>query len=205
MLKSVSRSVLSLCGLFLVGCATTQGPTSSGDCQRVAEENRQLRATLTQAQRALEKDQATFQEMDSALKTSARQFALLREDLAFYRNIIAPPDGKSGLRIQSLGIQPAGASNVYSYKLMLVQSITHTTGIRGTATLQVAGLYNGRDEVVRFPAGNEPPKLVSLKYFQEIGGKFTLPRDFKPRSVRVTVARLDGTRTVERTFDWPAM
>jgi hypothetical protein len=202
--KSVSRTLLSLCGLFLVGCATTQGPTSSGGCQRVAEENRQLRETLTRAQRALEKDQATFQEMDSVLKTSARQIALLREDLALYRNIIAPPDGKSGLRIQSLDIQPTAASNAYSYKLMLAQSITHTTSIRGTATFQIIGLHNGQDAIVRFPAGNERPSQVSLKYFQEIGGKFALPRDFKPRSVRVTVVSSDGTRTVERTFDWPA-
>ncbi|HJX10932.1 MAG TPA: DUF6776 family protein [Candidatus Binatia bacterium] len=204
MLKLVFSSTPALCLFVLAGCATTQGPAASGDCQRVAEDNRQLRATLAQAQRALEKDQATFREMDGALKTSAGQIVLLREDLALYRNIIAPPDGKTGLRIQRFDIQPAGASNVHNYKLTLVQSITHTTSIRGTATFQVVGLYNGRDGLVRFPAGNEPPKQVSLKYFQEIGGKFTLPHDFKPRSVRVTVVSSDGTRTVERDFEWPA-
>ena len=205
MLKSVSRSLLILCGFILVGCATTQGPASSGACQPITEENRQLRDALTRAQRALEKDQATFQEMDNALKTSARQIALLRDDLVLYRNIIAPPDWKSGLRIQRLEIHPAGKSDLYSYKLALIQSMKHESSIRGTAAFQIVGLQDGRDAVVRFPAGNERPGQVNLKYFQEIGGKFELPRGFKPRSARISVVTSDGAKPVERTFDWPAM
>ena len=46
---------------------------------------------------------------------------------------------------------------------------------------------------------------VNLKYFQEIGGKFELPRGFKPRSARISVVTSDGAKPVERTFDWPAM
>jgi len=203
MLKSVFRSLLILCGFILVGCATTQDPASSGDCRRVVEENHQLRDTLTRAQRALETSQAAYQEMDNALKTSARQIVLLREELMLYRNIVAPPDGKSGLRIQQLNIQPTGISNIYRYRLTLVQSMKHATTIQGRVSFQVVGLQNGRDVIVRFPAENEQPRRIRLKYFQEISGTYTLPRGFKPRTIRVSVMTSGRPEIVARTFTWP--
>lgn len=203
--ESFSLPMLALCTLFLAGCATTQGPASSCDCQRITEENRQLRDALARARQALVTSQAAHQEMDNVLKTTGRQIALLREELMLYRNIIVPPDGKSGLRIHGLEIQPAGMNDLYSYKLTLIQSMKHDTPIQGIVTFQIAGAQNGRDAVVRFPAGKERSNQVRLKYLQEIGGKFALPRGFKPRSVRVSVMTSDGAKKVERTFDWPAI
>lgn len=204
MLMIILRVVLASSPFILVGCASSsQGQFISSDCQQIAEDNRQLREALTKAIRTVETDQAAFQDLDKSLKTSAQEIVKLREELLLYRNILVPPDGKSGLRVQNLEIQPVGANGLYSYKLLLVQSMKHETTIHGTVTFRIVGLKDGQESTLAFPSENKRSIQVKLKYFQEIEGKFELPRGFQPHTVKVHVVGQGGTRISERVFEWP--
>ncbi len=195
---------LTLCLAVLAGCATTEGQSPASDCRRLAEENRQLRESLTGATRTLQASQAGFKELDASLKSSAKMIASLRQELELYRTIIAPRDGKSGLRIYGMEIVPASTATVYSYKLTLIQSMRHDAPFRGTVAFRIVGQQDGRKVTLQVPSGNERLKQVSVKYFQEIGGRLELPRGFRPHSVVISVAALNGTPVLERTFEWPA-
>lgn len=170
---------------------------------RLKDENQQLREALARAERAIQMDQAAYQDLDKSLQTSAQEIVKLREELNFYRNIISPADKKGGLRIQSLDIQAAGPSNYYRYKLVLIQALKHERSIFGTVNLEISGLQGGQNSVVKIPAANERPIQVNLKYFQDIEGKFELPRGFRARSIRVNVITVGGAQTVEAVYDWP--
>jgi len=148
-------------------------------------------------------DQTAYQDLDRSLKVSAQEIVKLREELNFYRNIISPPDQKSGLRIQNLYIEPAAGVNRFSYKLVLIQALKHERSISGIARFEISGVQGGQDTVLRVPAANERPIGVNFKYFQDIEGRFELPRNFKPLKVKVSVTTSGGTQEVEAVYAWP--
>jgi hypothetical protein len=173
------------------------------DNRRFKDENLQLREALARAERTIQMDQAAYQDLDKTLQVSAQEIVKLREELNFYRNIISPTDKKAGLRVQSLDIQQTGQTNTYRYKLVLIQALKHDRSVFGAVTLDISGTQGGQATTVKVPAGNERPIQVNLKYFQEIEGKFDLPKGFRPRSVKVNVITSGGAQTAEAVYDWP--
>jgi hypothetical protein len=171
--------------------------------RRLDSENQELREALARAQRSVQMSETAHQELDKALKASAQEIVKLREELNFYRNIISPADKKGGLRIQSLFIEPAGSANRYRYKLVLIQALKHDHSVAGQAVIDIHGMQAGQETVIRLPTASEKPIGVYLKYFQDIEGRFELPRNFRPSRIRVGVTYAGGTQTVEQHFNWP--
>lgn len=167
-----------------------------------ATETDELRASLARAQRSVQMNETAFQELDRSLKASAQEIVKLREELNFYRNIISPTDKKSGLRIQNLYIEPSGVSQ-YRYKLVLIQALKHEQTIYGSASFEISGVQAGQDSVVAVPGAAGRPIKVNLKYFQDIEGQFTLPKDFKPQRIKVNVMPSSGAQVVEESYPWP--
>src|SRR3990170_467363 len=150
----------------------------------------------TSPERALQMDQTAYQELDHALKNSAQEIVKLREELNFYRNIISPEDKRAGLRIQNLIIEPAGGVNQFRYKLVLIQALKHERSIYGSASFEISGTQAGQDTVLKFPTPAQRPVSVNFKYFQDIEGRFELPRNFKPRQIKVVVLTSGGGPSV---------
>lgn len=172
------------------------------EIRRWTTETAELREQLARAQRSVQMSETAFQELDRALKASAQEIVKLREELNFYRNIISPVDKKSGLRIQNLLVEPAGPANQYRYKLVLIQALKHEQTINGSARFEITGVQDGQDKVISIPGSGDRPVKVSFKYFQDIEGEFELPKNFKPRRVKVNVTPTRGTQ-VEESFAWP--
>ncbi|MFQ6024296.1 MAG: DUF6776 family protein [Acidiferrobacterales bacterium] len=167
--------------------------------------NRSLREALARAERTLQMDQAAYQELDNSLKASGREITKLREELNFYRNIISPPNKKSGLHIQSMKLESASdENNTYKYKMVLIQALKHDKKIRGKARFEVSGLQGSENTVLRFPQPTDKPIQFSFKYFQDIEGQITLPDGFKPQWIKVNVtSRGRNAQAVEKVYPWP--
>jgi hypothetical protein len=170
---------------------------------KLKDEIKDLRDSLARAERALQMDQAAYQDLDSALKNSAQEIVKLREELNFYRNIISPVDKKAGLRIQNLHIESAGGSGKFRYKLVLIQALKHERTIYGTARLEIMGSQGGQETVLRVPGPTDKPLNVNFKYFQDIEGRIELPRNFRAHQVKVNVATSGGAEAVEAIYNWP--
>lgn len=192
---------LSTAGFERSSAAQTQERLQAEVRRRTAE-TEELRESLARAERSVQMNETAFQELDRALKASAQEIVKLREELNFYRNIISPVDKKSGLRIQNLLVEPTGAANRYRYKLVLIQALKHEQTINGSARFEITGVQNGEDAVISIPASGDRPIKVSFKYFQDIAGEFELPKDFKPRRIKVNVTPSRGVQA-EESFAWP--
>jgi len=194
-------------GLNMAGFASSSAARQQEQLQneltKFKADNQELREALARAQRSLQMDQTAYQELDRSLKTSAQEIVKLREELNFYRNIISPPDKKSGLRIQSLSIEAASKANQYQYKLVLVQALKHDRSVYGNAWFEISGLQAGQDTVLKYPGANERKINVTFKYFQDIQGHFDLPKNFEPRQIKVGVTAAGGRQTVQETYAWP--
>jgi hypothetical protein len=193
---------LSMAG-FERALATRLQQRLEDDNSRVRDENQQLREALARAERTIQMDQAAYQDLDKTLQVSAQEIVKLREELNFYRNIISPADKKAGLRVQSLDIQQVGTGTVYRYKLVLIQALKHDRSVFGTVGLEINGTQAGQGVTFKVPNASERPIQVNLKYFQDIEGKFELPKGFRPRNIRVNVITAGGGQTAEAVYDWP--
>lgn len=193
-------------GLSMAGFARDSADQEQSRLQQALDrrdaENRELRESLARAQRSVQMNETAFQELDRALKGSAQEIVKLREELNFYRNIISPADKRSGLRIQNLYIEPAGASQ-YRYKLVLIQALKHEQVIRGSANFEISGTEAGENKVLSFPREKERPIAVNFKYFQDIEGRIDLPKNFKPHRIKVNVTPAGSANSVEESFAWP--
>lgn len=168
------------------------------------KENQELRDAVARAERSLQMDQAAYKDLDQSLKGSDTEIVKLREELNFYRNIISPANKKSGLRIQSLNIEPVSGKTKYKYKLVLIQALKHDRTIRGRARLEVSGLQAGKDAMLRFPTVRQKALTVNFRYFQDVEGKIDLPDNFLPKNVKVKVTTSGGqAQTVEQSYAWP--
>jgi hypothetical protein len=172
------------------------------DLERQAAENQELRDSLARSERSLQMNETAFQELERSLKASSQEIVKLREELNFYRNIITPADKKSGLRIQNLYIEPTGA-NQYRYKLVLIQALKHERTINGLASLEISGMQGADEAVLTFPGPGDQPLRVNFKYFQDLEGRFELPKNFKPSRVRVNVKPAGSSQSVEESYAWP--
>ncbi len=193
---------LSMAG-FDRSSASRQQQKLETEIHQLRNDNQELREGLARAQRNLQMDQTAYQELERSLKASAQEIVKLREELNFYRNIISPADKKSGLRIQSLNIEPVGKSNEYRYKLVLIQALKHERTVYGQARFEISGTRAGETAVLHVPSTKERPINVNFKYFQDIEGKFALPKDFRPQQIKVNVMTRGGARTAEETYPWP--
>lgn len=173
------------------------------------EESRQHAAELGDRvvvlERASEIDKQAYHEVDDSLRGLQSEILELKEEVAFYRSIVAPRESSRGLRIQRFNIEPGKLPRVYRYKLVLTQVIKNSGMSQGNVQIEIEGLRNG--EHATLPLKDvAAEKLDNLnfrfKYFQNFEGDLLIPEDFTPRRVLIKV--VSSRVTLEKTFDWPA-
>jgi hypothetical protein len=166
-------------------------------------ENQRLRDELTYVRRGQEIDGQACAQVRASLAELQAELLDLREQLAFYRGIVAPDAAKAGLRVYSLRIKPEADVGALRYELVLIQSMRHEKPASGRYALAVEGLSNGRpaSHALRAPDGAERAGY-SFRYFQEITASFTLPAGFVPRRVRVRLWPEGMDEPLEEAFDW---
>ena len=209
----VTSGVIYNHGLSMAGFESLTALRRQQDMQEVVaqlkQDNQVLRDSLARAERSLQMDQTAYQDLDRTLKVSSQAIVRLREELNFYRNIISPPNKKSGLHIQSLKLESAAvdgttATSKYYYKMILIQALNHDRKIRGKARFEISGMQAGENTTLRFPQGADKPISFSFKYFQDIEGQIELPQNFEPRTIKVNVtSRGRDAQSIEQIYPWP--
>lgn len=154
--------------------------------------------------RSSEIDETARAQVKGSITELQDEILELREELAFYRSIVAPDDG-GGLRIQSLKLTRGAEDRHWHYRLVLIQSIKQEQRANGAVALTVHGVRGGAaaalplSEVAATPAA---PLGYSFKYFQDFEGDLLLPTGFAPARIEVEVQPRGGGEVVRRSFDW---
>lgn len=209
----VTSGVIYNHGLSMAGFESLTALRQQQGLQEVVaqlkQDNQALRDSLARAERSLQMDQTAYQDLDRSLKASSQAIVRLREELNFYRNIISPPNKKSGLRIQSLKLEAAGdddttATSKYHYKMVLIQALKHDRKISGKARFEINGVQGGKNTTIRFPQAADKPIRFNFKYFQDLEGQIELPQNFEPRTIKVNVtSRGRDAQSIEQIYPWP--
>ncbi len=174
------------------------------------EASRQL-AALERLRLGLEQasalDRRALEEVQGALIGLREKNASLEEELLFYRHVMAPDSGDTGLVISQLDLRNTGEQNRVGYRLELRQQMNSDSPVSGFANINVVGRRN--QEEVSLPlhslseSAAESDIRLQFRYFQNIEGEILIPEDFEPHSVQITaVSEGANARTVERSFNW---
>ena len=129
--------------------------------------------------------------------------AQCREQLAFYRGIVAPKAARAGVRVQELRMRKTATG--WRYELVLIQSVREDARMAGSAGVAIAGLQGGRASTLKLAdlvTAGDRNLLFSFKYFEEFAGDFQLPPGFKPLRAVVSLKPSNDRPAVTDEFAW---
>lgn len=175
------------------------------------KENETFRRDLAVLRTSDRIDQEAYSQVSVDLDDLQSQIAELNEELAFYRGIMSPSDGRSGLQIKAVQISPGSDSDDFSLRLILVQAGRHDTRVQGGVDLSVVGesIDADNDQSVDPMTINmsqltgETDKLrYSFRYFQILDRDISLPVGFRPDTVEVSLSGGRKADAVSASFPW---
>lgn len=152
-------------------------------------------------------DRAAYSDVEASLVTLQAKIQEQSDALAFYRGIVSPADGASGLRVQNLQLTRAGTERAYNVRLVLVQSLQHDRKVSGNVALTIEGMENGSETSYNYSQllGAEAPSdwSFSFRYFQDFDREIILPDGFTPERVNIEVrSRTRSISSIEESFAW---
>jgi len=155
----------------------------------------------------VEVDREAQQQLTETLAEREARVAELNEELAFYRRIVAPPDGETGLRVQSMEVvnnsAAGGIDNSYRLKLLLVQSPQRSGRAQGQVDLSLRGTLRGEEASLTLQQLATEPQDFEFLYFQDVDLDVILPEGFEPESAEIELRPGQrNARAVAATFPW---
>jgi hypothetical protein len=174
---------------------------------QIGRENTELREKYAVLERASQVDKESYHDISDNLKNLQNELLELKQEVAFYRGIVAPSEAASGLHITDLTFDPIGGENGFHFKLVLTQVMKNEYVVRGRVRLFIEGLQAGHQKQLSLSevSGGKLKDDLSMrfKYFQNIEGDIVLPEDFVPSSVVVDLIPTGKGRTrIKKNFDW---
>lgn len=176
------------------------------DLRAAREEVASLKEQVVYVQRSTEIDTQACESVRASLTDLQTEAADLREQLAFYRGIVAPEQSRAGVRVYEFKLFPGQAAGTYRYDLVLIQSVRHDRRVAGRIDIELVGRRGNAEQRVALKeliVGEARNLVFSLKYFEEFSGEFRLPQGYTPERVMVTlVPAADGTPKIEEAYEW---
>ncbi|MCG6900192.1 MAG: hypothetical protein LJE75_09350 [Gammaproteobacteria bacterium] len=196
-------------GVIELKSLRTQQAVQEKRNRKLAKDNKVLREQLAILERSSQIDRKAAQDVKDDLGQLEMELQAAREEIEFYRGIVAPGDVQSGLRIHRFSLESGTGVGEYHYDLVLTQLKRNDRYVTGVVDWKVAGLMLGEPGELAL-AGITHPAVKQLKfrfrYFQELAGSITLPEGFVPEKVILEVIP-DGKSklpSVRQAFDWYA-
>ncbi len=177
---------------------------------------KELLGELIDANLSGEVSHQASQELRKTIKTLHDEVAGLKEEVTFYKSLMAPSSVERGLHIQEFEVTRGEQPGEFSYYLLLTQVEARRSWIQGDVRLNVLGrmMLEGDEErgqkddqlvlsLTEIAEIDAYPLKFRFRYFQDLSGMMTLPGGFTPESVVITALRRGGSATkLEQTFDW---
>ena len=154
-----------------------------------------------------EVDRESYKEVEASLTTLQAKIQEQRDAIAFYRGIVSPSDGNSGLRVQDLKFSRGKAEREFNVRLVLVQVMKHDRKVSGDVNLSIVGDLNGIETTYAFGQlvadGADKVWVFSFRYFQDFDRQLVLPEGFTPERITVEVrSKTRSISSIEESFAW---
>jgi len=165
----------------------------------------QEQITLLETHREI--DREAYRDVEASLTELKAKIQEQRDAIAFYRGIVSPADGNSGLKVQELKLSRGDEERHYNIRLVLVQAMQHDRKVSGDVVLSIEGDENGVEKSYTYaellPDDASAAWAFSFRYFQDFDRSVVLPDGFTPERVNVeVVSRTRSIASVEESYSW---
>ncbi|MEM7283428.1 MAG: DUF6776 family protein, partial [Pseudomonadota bacterium] len=170
--------------------------------------NADLRAQVARLETSASIDQQAYGQIETSLGELQAEIQGQQEELAFYRSIVAPADGKSGLKVQEFQLQKLTDDDSYALALVVIRTRKHDTRVTGRVSVTVQGVQDGKPTSMSLADlspkdGEVSPLEFKFRYFQDFERDIVLPSDFTPQKVLVELKPSSKwIKPVSQSFDW---
>ncbi|HTT09060.1 MAG TPA: DUF6776 family protein [Gammaproteobacteria bacterium] len=181
-------------------------PPALGPQIDLQTENQTLREQIAILERSAQVDKEAVQDVQKHFRELQDEISELREELEFYRGIVASTKHGSGLRIQGLQLSATGEAQQYHYKLVLTNMDKGDKVATGRVSLSVEGHLGGAPQTLDHAslAGTGADGLpFKFKHFQRLEGNIRVPEGFDPARVGVSIQEAgDKDAKESKTYEW---
>lgn len=184
----------------------------SEEIRRLNIKNAELSQQKAQIDSLRQIDVHAHKRIKDSLSQLQQQNQEYYQELQFYRKIIVPDKGESGIHIQDIKIHAGSSRSDYHFKVVLIQVQDSS---RNRVTNGIVNIFIGGRQADGSPRELSLRELVppdqnmnqfTIKYLATFEGKLVLPEGFTPSKIRVQVIadRKRGHKlTVEKNIQWP--
>ena len=158
---------------------------------QLEQENANFKAEKLRIAQQIEIDQTTLKDLAKSLQSVQEENGTLREDNAFFRNLLSPDKGPGPISIYHFKIErnPVLAGE-YRYRLLLLKADKREQEFVGGVQFLVTGEQAGGKATYTVPEAKpgRPQTIgINFKYYQRLEGAFQLPAGFTPKNVQIRV------------------
>ena len=156
------------------------------------EETSRLRASVDASGSRMKIEQAAQGQLAKQVKSLETENARLKEDLAFFENLL-PSQEK--LTIHRFTVDPEVLPGEFRYRLLVLQGGRRERAFLGKLQLVISVQRDGRDAMIILPEAGDADSSaykLSFKHFLRVEGTFRVSSQAKVRNVQVRVIE-DGS------------
>ena len=133
---------------------------------------------------------------------------VLRTDLGFYQQVMAPELKPQGFVIDTFYLEPGLSAGHFRFELVVMQQEKIKNVVKGNIDVSILGSENGQPKIFSLAElmdETAKPLAFGFKYFQVIEGELQLPEKFAAEKILVHADIYQFKRkrgTLDKTFDW---
>lgn len=173
--------------------------------QQLTEENTRIQKELIIAKHNFEIESEAKKNLGSYLRTLQANNAELAQHMNLYQTVSGVMPVKQGVQIKNFQIFPNGQEHNYRYLVVLSKQFASAEYIDGLVTMVIVGKVGEKTTLLPVKyvnSGSEDGLSFKFRYLQELSGELTLPSQFVPHGVMVTLKPDRGWPSVQQQFPW---
>jgi hypothetical protein len=165
------------------------------DVGRLTRDTAGLRASVDASESKLQIERAAQAQLGRQVKVLEEENARLKEDLAFFENLIPSERRDNNLLINRFRVEPGALPGEFRYRLLLLQGGRRDKPFQGSLQLLVTVQQDGKDAIISFPeAGAAVEYKLSFKYFQRVEDTFRVEPGARVKMVQVRIFESGSTQ-----------
>lgn len=155
---------------------------------RLSQETAVLRASVNASESKLQIERSAQTQLGKQVKALEDENARLKEDLAFFENLIPSEHRDNTLLINRFRVDPGALPGEFRYRLLLLQGGRRDKPFQGNLQLLVTLQQGGKDAIITLPEdGATQAYKISFKYFQRVEGTFRVSPEARVKMVQVRI------------------
>jgi hypothetical protein len=155
---------------------------------KLTQETAGLRASVNASESKLQIERAAQAQFGRQMKVLEDENARLKEDLAFFENLIPSEHRDNTLLINRFQVEPGALPGEFRYRLLLLQGGRRDKPFQGNLQLVVTMRQDGKDAIMTLPEdGAAKAYKISFKYFQRVEGTFRVAAGARVSIVQVRI------------------